>query len=121
VRTNGRDDSHTALRDELIIVMAFNHGFRSIELSELEGSQVRLDEGLVEVERHKNGMPSMHHLGGAELRMLRRWNVFRVNVRNAVAERLSVRRATSLPRCPALRYRRAPSGISSPRLAKRPA
>lgn len=59
------------VRDALMILVAFRHGLRAIEVTGLGWDQVDFAHGLLHVRRAKNGMPSVHPLGGLELRGLR--------------------------------------------------
>ena len=55
-----------------MILLAFRHGLRALELCSLRWEQVDLAHGRLHVSRVKNGMPSVHPLTGTELRALRR-------------------------------------------------
>src|SRR3982074_2523538 len=59
-------------RDATMILIAYQHGLRASELCALRCDQVDLAHGRLHVSRAKNGVPSVHLLGGAELRALRR-------------------------------------------------
>ncbi len=59
-------------RDATMILIAYRHGLRASELCALRWDQVDLPHGRLHVSRAKNGVPSVHPLGGAELRALRR-------------------------------------------------
>ncbi len=59
-------------RDSTLILLAYRHGLRVSELVTLRWEQVDLRQGLLHVNRLKNGMPSTHPLRGLELRALRR-------------------------------------------------
>ncbi len=59
-------------RDATIILIAFRHGLRVSELCSLRWDQANLAQGLLHVNRRKNGTPSTHPLHGPELRALRR-------------------------------------------------
>ena len=59
-------------RDETMILIAFRHGLRASELCALRWDQVDLERGLLHVRRLKNGTPSVHPMGGIEIRALRR-------------------------------------------------
>lgn len=59
------------LRDAALILVSYRHGLRVSELVALRWDQVDLAEGLLHVNRLKNGMPSVHPLRGRELRTLR--------------------------------------------------
>src|SRR3954470_9140451 len=59
-------------RDAIMIPIAYRHGLRASELCALRWDQVDFEHGLLHVRRIKNGMPSVHPLGGGELRALRK-------------------------------------------------
>ena len=59
-------------RDATMILVAFRHGLRVGELCALTWDQVDFGQGLLHVSRLKHGVPSVHPLGGEELRALRR-------------------------------------------------
>jgi integrase len=59
-------------RDATMILIGYRHGLRVSELCALRWDQVDFDRGLLHVRRVKNGTPSVHPLGGTELRSLRR-------------------------------------------------
>jgi len=60
-------------RDATMILIAFRHGLRASELVDLRWDQVELDRNAaLHVRRVKNGSPSVHPLGGDEVRALRR-------------------------------------------------
>src|SRR5712691_9276708 len=59
-------------RDATMILVAYRHGLRVSELCELRWDQVDFERGMLHVRRVKNGTPSVHPLGGNELRWLRR-------------------------------------------------
>jgi type 1 fimbriae regulatory protein FimE len=58
-------------RDATLILIAYRHGLRLSELVALRWEQIDLKQGLVHVNRLKNGLPSTHPLRGPELRALR--------------------------------------------------
>jgi integrase len=59
-------------RDATLILIAYRHGLRAIELCDLEWSQVTFDRNAVlHVRRAKSGTPSVHPLRGDEVRALR--------------------------------------------------
>lgn len=47
-------------------------GFRASELCALRWDQANLDQGLIHIDRVKQGVPSVHPLRGPELRVLRK-------------------------------------------------
>jgi type 1 fimbriae regulatory protein FimB/type 1 fimbriae regulatory protein FimE len=59
-------------RDALMILMAYRHGFRAIELVDLRWDQIDFDTANLAVRRAKKGSPSTHPIRGDELRALRR-------------------------------------------------
>ncbi len=59
-------------RDETLILLAYRHGLRVTELVSLRWEQVDLKQGLIHVNRLKQGNPSVHPVRGPELRALRR-------------------------------------------------
>jgi type 1 fimbriae regulatory protein FimB/type 1 fimbriae regulatory protein FimE len=59
------------LRDATMILVAYRHGLRPGELCTLRWDQIDFAHGLLHVRRLKNGIDSVHPLGGTELRALR--------------------------------------------------
>lgn len=59
-------------RDATLIMLAYRHGLRVTELISLRWDQIDLKQGLMHVNRLKQGNPSVHPLRGPELRALRR-------------------------------------------------
>jgi len=59
-------------RDAALILLAYRHGFRVSELIALRWDQIDLKQGLLHVNRLKNGTPSNHPIRGPEIRALRR-------------------------------------------------
>jgi len=64
-------DRRYGLRDATMILVAFRHGLRVSELCSLTWDQIDFSHGLIHVRRIKAGIPSVHHLGGEEMRSLR--------------------------------------------------
>ena len=59
-------------RDATLILIAYRHGLRAVEICDLELSQVELGRSAsLHVRRVKNGKPSVHPLRGDEIRALR--------------------------------------------------
>jgi len=59
-------------RDATLILIAFRHGLRAQEICDLEWSQVEFGRSAqLHVRRVKDGKPSVHPLGGDEVRALR--------------------------------------------------
>lgn len=71
VRKSARTPYH-ALRDGLMITMMAAHGLRVSEMCGIERDDVLFGEGKINVRRKKNGKPSVHFVGGDELREIRR-------------------------------------------------
>jgi site-specific recombinase XerD len=67
-KKGGRRYGH---RDATMILVAFRHGLRVSELCALTWDQIDFSHGLIHVRRLKNGIPSVHELGGEEMRSLR--------------------------------------------------
>ena len=61
-----------AHRDAAMILLAYRHGLRSSELTDLRWDQVDFRTATLHVRRVKQGSPSTHPILGDELRMLRR-------------------------------------------------
>jgi type 1 fimbriae regulatory protein FimB/type 1 fimbriae regulatory protein FimE len=59
-------------RDATMIVMAFRHGLRAVELIDLRWNQIDLRSGSLKVRRVNNGLTSIHSILHDELRALRR-------------------------------------------------
>ena len=59
-------------RDATMILIAYRHGLRASEVCALRWDQIDFSHGLLHVRRLKNGTPSVHPIGGTELRALRR-------------------------------------------------
>ena len=59
-------------RDATMILIAYRHGLRASEVCALRWDQIDFSRGLLHVRRLKNGTPSVHPIGGTELRALRR-------------------------------------------------
>src|SRR5262245_17992512 len=59
------------LRDATMILVTFRHGLRALEVCNLTWDQIDFAHGLLHVRRVKNGMPSVHPMGGGEVRSLR--------------------------------------------------
>jgi hypothetical protein len=59
-------------RNATMILVGYRHGLRVSELCALRWDQVDFERGMLHVRRVKNGTPSVHPLGGSEIRALRR-------------------------------------------------
>jgi type 1 fimbriae regulatory protein FimB/type 1 fimbriae regulatory protein FimE len=71
IKAAGKQGRHQH-RDSTLLLVAFRHALRVSELVFLKWSQVDLDQGLLHINRLKNGVSSVHPIGGAEIRALRR-------------------------------------------------
>jgi len=60
------------LRDATMIMTAYRHGLRAVELCDLRWDQIDLSSGKIHVRRVKNSSPSTHVMDGKEIRALRR-------------------------------------------------
>ena len=67
--TKGNRQAH---RDGTMILLAFRHGLRAVEVCDLRWEQVEFETAVLHVRRRKNGTSSVHPLSGRELRALRR-------------------------------------------------
>jgi len=59
-------------RDATMILVAYRHGFRAAELTDLRWEQIEFTSAALHVRRVKKGTPSTHPILGDELRGLRR-------------------------------------------------
>jgi len=59
-------------RDATLILLTYRHGLRVSELVSLRWEQIDLKQGLLHVNRVKNGASSTHPIRGPEIRALRR-------------------------------------------------
>jgi integrase len=59
-------------RDATMILLAYRHGLRAIELVDLRWDQIDFNRATMAVRRAKKGTPSTHPLQGDEMRALRR-------------------------------------------------
>lgn len=59
-------------RDATMILVAYRHGFRASELTDLRWNQIEFSSATLHVRRVKQGTPSTHPIQGDELRALRR-------------------------------------------------
>ena len=66
-------DNRHGHRDTTMVLIAFRHGLRPVELVGLRWEQVDLARSELHVSRVKGSAPSVHPLTGRELRALRRW------------------------------------------------
>ena len=65
-------DNRYGHRDATMVLIAFRHGLRAVELCALRWDNIDLAHGKIHVNRAKNGSPSVHPLAGVELRALRK-------------------------------------------------
>ena len=68
----GTKGNRWAHRDATIILVAYRHGLRASELTDLRWDQVDFATATLHVRRVKQGSPSTHPVPGDELRALRR-------------------------------------------------
>ena len=94
LRKAARERGRYGHRDATIILIAYRHGLRASELCALRWDQVDLAHGLLHVRRLKNGMPSVHPMGGREIRDLRRLKREQIELRHVF---LTERRAPISP------------------------
>jgi type 1 fimbriae regulatory protein FimB/type 1 fimbriae regulatory protein FimE len=59
-------------RDATMILLAYRHGLRAAELTDLRWDQVDFNRAVLHVRRVKAGTPATHPLTGLEMRTLRR-------------------------------------------------
>ena len=60
-------------RDATMVLVAFRHGLRVSELTDLRWDQIDFNAATLHVRRVKKGTPATHPIRGDELRALRRW------------------------------------------------
>jgi site-specific recombinase XerD len=65
-------DNRHGHRDATMILIAYRHGLRASELTDLRWDQVDFAKATLHVRRVKSGTPSTHPLHGEEMRALRR-------------------------------------------------
>jgi type 1 fimbriae regulatory protein FimB/type 1 fimbriae regulatory protein FimE len=65
-------DNRNGHRDSTMVLLAYRHGLRPVELVTLRWDAIDFGHGQIHVSRAKNGSPSVHPLGSVELRALRR-------------------------------------------------
>jgi type 1 fimbriae regulatory protein FimB/type 1 fimbriae regulatory protein FimE len=66
------DGNRNGHRDATMVLQAYRHGLRPVELVTLRWDAIDFGHGQIHVSRAKNGSASVHPLGGVELRALRR-------------------------------------------------
>ena len=98
-------------RDATMILLAYRHGLRASEVCGLRWDQFDLGQGTVHINRLKNGIQSVHPLGGQELRALRKLQREEPEGRFLF---LSERRAPMTPEAFRKMVRRAGEGASFP-------
>ena len=72
LRKAARELGRHGHRDDTLILMMFRHGLRVSELIRLKWEQVDFKQGILHVNRVKNGLSATHPLQGITLRALRR-------------------------------------------------
>jgi len=60
-------------RDYCMALMAYRHGFRVSELTELQMNRVHLDVARIKIDRLKDGLNGEHPIMGDEMRAIRAW------------------------------------------------
>jgi site-specific recombinase XerD len=65
-------DNRNRHRDATIILIAYRHGLRASELSDLRWDQIDFSTAVIHIRRVKRGTPATHPLTGMELRALRK-------------------------------------------------
>jgi integrase len=70
--TEAAKDNRYGHRDATMILVAYRHGFRAIELVDLRWDQIDFHRATLAVRRAKRGSPSTHPLQGDEMRALRK-------------------------------------------------
>jgi integrase len=70
--TEAAKDNRYGHRDATMILLAYRHGFRAIELVDLRWDQIDFDRATLAVRRVKKGSPCTHPLLGDEMRALRK-------------------------------------------------
>ena len=104
-------------RDATMMLVAYRHGLRAAEVCSLRWDQVDLGRGLLHVRRIKNGTPSVHPMGGVEIRALRRLKREQPESRYVfVSERLAPMTTAGLRKTMARIGERAKSAHAAPRL-----
>jgi len=68
--SEARKSGRCGHRDATMILLAFRHGLRALELCDLMWHQVELATGRLHVRRVKSGSPSVHPMQGDEIRAL---------------------------------------------------
>ncbi len=67
-----RKSGRYRLRDETLVLLAYRHGLRAVELVSLRWSAIDLKGATITVQRAKNGLTTEHPLRAVELRLLGR-------------------------------------------------
>jgi hypothetical protein len=81
-----------ALRDATMILVAFRHGLRASELTDLRWDQIDFAHAALAVRRVKAGTPATHPIMGDELRALRRLQRERTRHRRSCSHRSAAHR-----------------------------
>ena len=69
--TSAKGASRNGHRDSTMLLLAFRHGMRCIEVVGLLWDQIHLDRAGIEMRRAKHGKPALHELTKAEIRASR--------------------------------------------------
>jgi integrase len=70
--TEAAKSNRYAHRDATMILVAYRHGLRAIEVVDLRWDQIDFNTATLAVRRAKRGSPATHPIRGDELRALRR-------------------------------------------------
>ena len=65
------------LRNELIILMLYNHGLRETELCRARKDQIKLEDRDFQVERIKNGKDTTHPLSSREIYLIGKYEKYK--------------------------------------------
>ena len=95
-----------------MILVTFRHGLRATEVCQLRWDQYDLKRGTLHVNRIKNGIESVHPVGGEELRALRKLHREEVENRYVfVSERRGATNARGLSEDGEARRRRRQAAV----------
>lgn len=69
----GAKSSRNPIRNQLLILMLFRHGYRESEAIMCRRNWIDLNKAVIWIERLKKGMSRYHPIAGDEMRMLRKY------------------------------------------------
>ena len=69
----GAKQSRNPIRDSLIVLMLYRHGYRSTELCELRLDMIDFELHQLQIHRIKQGISSVHPIAGDEMRHIKRY------------------------------------------------